>query len=462
MALPQTPPSVGFISLGCAKNLVDSQVMAGAVMDAGMTLASVDDADVLLVNTCAFIQDAVDEATRHIAWACERKAAGDCRAVVVAGCLPQRRRRGLRTAFPGVDAFLGVDELDQVAEIIRKALSTRKPLVRVSPEARRIFNPSRPALRFTGPHCAYLKIAEGCLHACAYCAIPGIRGRQRSRSLPDLVDEAGALLSTGVRELTLVAQDTTAYGRDRRGAPRLPDLLRALDALEGDFWIRLLYGYPGTVDDALLEAMAASRHVVPYLDLPMQHSHPDILRGMRRADTIRPLAGLPARLRAALPGIALRTTCMVGFPGETEAHFQHLLDYVAEARFDALGAFVFRPEKGTPAYGLPIPPAGLSEERHDRLLALQARIMRENHRALAGRTDRALLLRAPARSGGTWLARTPRQAPEVDGWLRLRGVPRSARPGDILPVRYTGGRGCDLLADAIPPRQKRRAAIPRR
>ena len=446
-------PTIGFISLGCAKNLVDSQVMAGALMDAGIRLSSVEDSDIILVNTCAFIQDARDEASRNIEWACERKASGACRAVIVAGCLPQRYKGALSKVFPLVDAFVGVDELDKIGAIADAALRGRarnRAKVCVGDGLpSRVFNPSMPALRFTGEHCAFLKIAEGCMHACAYCAIPGIRGRQRSRAVPDLLAEAKALLDTGVRELTLIAQDTTAYGRDKRGAPRLPELLRELDALDGDFWLRLLYGHPGTVDDALLDAMASCRHVVPYLDLPIQHSHPAILRGMHRADTIRAVSGLPERLRAAIPGITLRTTCMVGFPGEGDDEFNHLLGYVRAARFDALGAFVFCPEEDTPAYGLPIPPAEVSEARRDALLSLQQKIMRENHKALCGREDTALLLRPPARAGGAWLARTTRQAPEVDGWTRVSRVPQSAKPGDFIRVRYTGGRGCDLLADAV-------------
>ncbi len=444
-------PTIGFISLGCAKNLVDSQVMAGALMDAGIALAAVDEADVILVNTCAFVQDARDEAMRNIDWACGQKTAGNCRAVIVAGCLPQRYKGALAKVFPQVDAFIGVDELDLIGEVALAALKRRK---RSAAEVRvgeglpcRVFNPTRPALRFSGEHCAFLKIAEGCMHACAYCAIPGIRGRQRSRTLPDIVNEARALLDTGVKELTLIAQDTTAYGRDKKnGAPRLPELLRALDALDGDFWLRLLYGHPGTVDDALLDAMSSCRHVVPYLDLPIQHSSPAILRAMHRADTVKAVADLPRRLRAAIPSITLRTTCMVGFPGEGEEEFDQLLDYVGEARFDALGAFVFCPEEDTPAYGLPIPPAEVSEARREKLLALQQRIMRENHRALVGRTDRALLLQPPSRKGGAWLARTTRQAPEVDGWTRVSSVPSSAKPGDFISVRYTGGHGCDLTA----------------
>lgn len=454
---PYPPPpspaatwSVGFVSLGCAKNLVDSQVMAGALLADGLTLApSPERADVILVNTCAFIADARAEATQAILRACAHKARGGCRAVVVAGCLPQRYRRRLRATFPEVDGFIGLDQLDRVGSIVRAALAGQGPVVAVGAAARRLYNPTRPALRFTGGPFAYLKVAEGCNHGCAFCAIPGIRGRYRSRPLEALRDEARALLATGARELILISQDTTSYGRDRRGGPRLPQLIEALDDLEGDYWLRLLYGYPSRVDNALLKTLATARHAVHYLDLPIQHSHPEILRAMQRADTVAVLPDLPARLRQALPGVTLRTTCLVGFPGETEAHFEHLLDYVTAARFDHLGVFTYSAEEGTLAADRPAPPAAVAIERRERLLARQWQIVRATRDGLVGHTARALLLRPVARAAGVWLARTARQAPDVDGQTRVRGVPSGAQAGDFLPVRYTGGRWCDLAAEVV-------------
>ena len=274
--------------------------------------------------------------------------------------MPQRYRARLAEAFPEVDAFLGVDELDRLPEVL-KALARRRrgPLpVTVAPGLPvRTFDKPLPALRLTGPVFAYMKIAEGCNHACAFCAIPLFRGRLRSRPKEALLAEARALIDTGCREINLVAQDVTAYGKDRRDGSSLAGLLRGLDALEGDFWLRWLYGFHNHVTDDLLEAMAGARHIVPYFDLPIQHCAPDILRAMRRADTIKAIESFPARLRAALPGATLRTTCMVGFPGETEDHFNALLDYVEAVRFDHLGAFVFSPEEGTAAADLPgLPP----------------------------------------------------------------------------------------------------------
>lgn len=456
--------SIGFISLGCAKNLADSQVMAGVLLSENIRLApSPEEADIVLVNTCAFIEDARTEAAEAILRACAHKAEGRCRAVIVAGCLPQRYRDRMQESFPDVDAFLGVDELEQVGRIVREVSAGRGKILAVSREPpTRLFRPRLPALRFSGGPFAYLKVAEGCDHACAFCAIPGIRGRYRSRGMEELVAEARALLDSGARELNLISQDTTSYGRDLASADPadLPALIRALDALPGTFWIRILYGYPSRVTGELLEAMAASRHVCAYLDLPIQHSHPDVLRAMRRVDTLASVADLPRRLRSAVPGLVLRTTCLVGFPGETDAHFEHLQESVAAARFDHLGVFVYSPEDGTAAATREdVPPVEVAKERRDRLMRLQQWIVNDRLRARFGTEETALLLHPEARKdrgGGNgkraapavWIARLAGQAPEVDGITRVRGAPADARPGQFLSVRIVGARGYDLDAKA--------------
>ena len=497
------PLSIGFISLGCAKNLVDSQVMAGVLLAEKLQLApSPEEADIILVNTCAFIEDARTEAAETILRACQHKIDGGCRAVIVAGCLPQRYRDRMAATFPDVDAFVGVDELDRIGGIVRQVAAGQRGILAIGDGApTRLFKSPRPGLRFSGGPFAYLKVAEGCNHACAFCAIPGIRGKYRSRSLDELVTEARELLGSGVRELNLISQDTTSYGMEtagnivlpaeaqgRRGEPvsnlaaptntaalrasaplretlsmpRLPALLRSLDQLEGDFWLRILYGYPSRVSDELLEVMATSRHICAYLDLPIQHSHPDILRAMQRADTVQAVADLPQRLRRAVPGIVLRTTCLVGFPGETEAHFQHLLETVEAAKFDHLGVFAFSPEEGTAADALGDEPASeVAEERCERLMQLQRRVVDERRKALVGTKAAALLLQPLAEPGSEaapkspsglrpplrWIARLPRQAPEVDGVTYVRGVPPDAKPGQFLPVRITGGHEYDLEAE---------------
>ena len=500
----QPPTTVGLISLGCAKNLVDTQIMSGVLVTEGLALAhDADHADIVLINTCAFIASAREEACAIIAEMSAHKARGGCRAIIVAGCLPQRYRGQLVDQFPLVDAWIGVDELERIAEVAHllaaeggegetadgrewtrmKGGATASPpsrsdgawgtgvpdhnsgtpelpnsrtspaapgggpLVLVSDAPSATFEPRLPTLVFCNPSFAYLKIAEGCNHACAYCAIPGIRGRLRSRTRRNLVAEARALLKDGRRELNLIAQDTTSYGRDRRGAPRLADLVRALDALPGDFWLRLLYGYPAHLDDDLLDALSGSRHVVPYLDIPIQHSHPGVLRAMRRADTLATLPDLAPRLRARWPGVALRTTCLVGFPGETEAHFEHLVGYVEAARFDHLGVFTYSAEEGTAAAALPNPvPAAVAAARRDRLLAVQQRIAAAANRARIGTAAR-VLLQGPAPTGrNRWIARAPWQAPDVDGVTRVSGLPAAARAGDFATVRITATRGFDLGA----------------
>ena len=450
--------SVGFISLGCAKNRVDAQVMAGFIKAGDITLAaSPETADVIVVNTCAFIGEAREEAAEAILGACAHKAAGACRAVVVAGCMVQRYRKRLAKAFPEVDAFLGIDELERAGDVVaRAAAGERVGVLAAAGAARKLYNPLYPTLLFSGGPFAYLKIADGCNHRCAYCAIPLIRGKFRSRALEDVVTEAQGLVSAGVRELNLVAQDSLMYGADRGGEPQIVELLRRLDGLEGAFWLRVLYGYPSGVSGALLDALNTSRHLCKYLDLPIQHSHPEILAAMNRSPAVAATAGLAARLRAAVPGIVLRTTCLVGFPGETEAHFGHLLETVEASAFDHLGVFVYSPEEGTAAFDRDAPDPEVAEERRARVMALQRKITAKRMKALAGKTDTALLLRQV--KPGTWAARLPRQAPEVDGETLVAGVAGTARAGDFVPVKITGHRGYDLECVACPQNPNSRGA----
>lgn len=455
--------SVGLVSLGCAKNLVDLQIMAGELLHDGIVLApSPEEADIILVNTCAFIEDAREEAASEILWACERKTAGLCRAVLVTGCLPQRYRSRMLRAFPGVDAVLGVDDLDRVAAVVRELAAGRHGIEAVSDAPpQRLFAPRRADLVLTGGPFAYLKVAEGCNHACAFCAIPGIRGRQRSRPLDELVREAETLLASGIRELNLIAQDVTSYGRETRDGPELVDLLRALDRLGGDFWIRLLYGYPVGVTEPLLEWMAGSPHACRYLDLPLQHSHPDLLRAMRRADTVGLVEGLAGRLRAAVPGVTLRTTFLVGFPGETEDHFRHLLQYAARERFDHVGVFAYSPEEGTAAAALEGEPDDIvAERRRDLLMRQQAEAVRERLTRLQGAEETVLLehphLDEEDQATPWWAARSQAQAPEeLDGVTLVGQVPADAVPGAFVRVRNTGCADYDLQALYLGPAQGR-------
>lgn len=441
--------SVGFISLGCSKNLVDSQVMAGYLKSGQIALApSPEEADVILVNTCAFIEAAREEAAEAILSACEHKKTGGCRAVVVTGCMVQRYRERLGRAFPDVDAFLGIDELEQVSDVVRRVSEGKR--VGVVAEAGgpvKVYTPKYPTLLFTGGPFAYVKIADGCNHRCAYCAIPNIRGHFRSRKAEDILHEAEQMVRAGVKELNLVSQDSLQYGADREGEPKIAELIRGIDALEGNFRFRVLYGYPAGVTDEVLGLLNTGRHLCKYLDLPVQHSHPEILAAMNRGKAVDATQDLAARLRQAVPGVVLRTTCLVGFPGETESHFQHLMAYVAHSRFDHLGVFAFSAEEETPAFEMDgVPDPDIVEDRCKRLMALQKRIVQERARELVGTTGEVMLLRQTGAE--RWVGRLPRQAPDVDGETEVSDVFGTRRAGDFLRVKITGFKGYDLMAEA--------------
>jgi len=422
--------------------------MAGRLVAGGVCLAPApESADIVIVNTCSFIEDARAESMEMILSACELKKTGPCRAVLVAGCLPQRYRERIREALPDVDAFIGLDDLDRIGEIVRDLGAGRRTRASISATAERLFEPAAPVVFSSGAH-AWLKIAEGCNHRCAFCAIPAIRGRHRSRPPDRIVAEAEDLLGLGFRELDIISQDIMSYGSDLAQKSSLPALIRALGRIGGDFWVRLLYGYPSLITADLLDAMAETPQVCRYLDVPVQHSHPDILRVMRRGGTVASVATMTARIRGRLPDAVIRTTCLVGFPGETEAHFQHLLDYCREAQFDHLGAFVFSPEEGTPAFGMDdTPPLEVAQERYGRLMAQQRTIANGRHRRLKGTAD-IVLLEHPAVRGAAGRGRTRRQAPEVDGETRVTGLPGNAKRGDFIPVIYTGIREENLTARA--------------
>ena len=424
--------TIGLVSLGCAKNAVDLQVMAGHLLKAGHTLAPDPDcADVILVNTCAFIESAREEAAAEIARACELKRAGRCKAVVAAGCFVQRYRAEVLKAFPDLDAVLGVDALDRIADVVGGLKSAAVP----PGMPKKVFDPPIPALRLTGAAFAHLKVAEGCAHRCAYCAIPAIRGKFRSRPLKSVLAEARALVKTGVKELNVIAQDPMLYGVDFRDGTNLVTLLRALDKIPGDFWVRVRYSYPSEITDAFLDWMNTSPHAVKYIDVPLQHTDPKILQAMARGSAVKATLAAAERLRAAVPGVTLRTTVMTGFPGETPAAFTRMLADVKRMSFDHLGVFAFSPEEGTPAATLPHRPSlAVAERRAGEVMALQKRIWSAKARTYVGRTFRALVV-APG------VARLTSQAPDVDGVVHLR---RAAEVGAFVDVTIGKVRGFDF------------------
>ncbi len=446
--------TIGLVSLGCAKNAVDLQVMAGHLIRAGHELVS-GDADALLVNTCAFIETAREEAASEILRACELKRAGRCRAVIVSGCFAQRYRERLHEVFPDVDAILGIDALDRIVDVVNETLGGRRKKTAARCDIppgmpTRVFDPPMPALRFTGPAFAYLKIAEGCAHRCSYCAIPGIRGNYRSRKPAAILREAEELLATGVKELNIIAQDPMLYGIDlkpRAGAKKvdLVSLLRKLDKLPGDFWIRVLYSYPSEITDAYIDWLNTSPHAVKYVDVPLQHTDPGVLKAMARGSAVKATLEAADRLRARVPGVTLRTTVLTGFPGETEDAFAKLLSDVKGMQFDHLGAFAFSPEEGTAAAEMgDCPPRKVAEKRARQVMSAQKKVWAKRAKAFVGQTFRALVV-APG------VARMESQAPDVDGVVFLKKPPRKPLPavGTFADVKITAVQEYDFEGIAL-------------
>lgn len=411
-------PSVAVVSLGCAKNLVDAEVMVGLLEQAGYRVVDdVERAEAVIVNTCAFIQPAVEEAVEALLELSELKRQG-CRALICAGCLPRRYGQELADQLPEVDAFLGPNEVGQVAEIVAAALAGRRVLRAAPPQY--LMRADTPRRRSGAHWLAHVKIAEGCDHRCGYCLIPHLRGRYRSRPASDIAAEVRCLIADGVQELCLIAQDTSAWGRDLRPPATLSDLLWSLDLSDFTGWVRLQYLHPTAITDALLETVAALAPVVPYFDLPLQHADQAVLRAMRRPGDADQYLALIERIRSAVPEAALRTTFIVGHPGETDAAFSRLLEFVGQVRFDRLSAFRYWPEEGTASAQLPDQvPVQVAEERLDELMAVQQEISLQLNRSLVGRRLRVLVEGMDADSGLP-AGRSYRDAPEVDGQVLLR------------------------------------------
>jgi ribosomal protein S12 methylthiotransferase len=434
---------VHLVNLGCPKNQVDGELMLGLLARDGV--APVDRAaaaDCVVVNTCAFIDQAKRESIEAIVELGAWKAAAPGRRLVVAGCLPQRYGRALLRELPEVDALLGTGALDRVVDVVRR-LDTRRAWVADAPPGY-VYDATTPRLRPGLVPYAYVKIAEGCSMGCTFCAIPLMRGRHRSRPLPDIVAEVEALGRQGVEEVVLVSQDTLAWGQDLPG-PGRPDFGDLLLALSGTAvpWVRALYFHPAHVTEALVAKLARAR-ALPYVDMPIQHADDAILRAMRRGVTRRRMAEVIGWLRAALPGATLRTTVLVGFPGESEAAFDTLLGFLEEVRFDRVGTFTYSAEAGTPAATLPgaVAPE-VAAERARTVQATQDRLAWERHAALVG-TVQEVLVDGPSEDPAfAWEGRTAAQAPEIDGVVYLRD--RGLRPGQRAPVTIVEADGYDLV-----------------
>jgi ribosomal protein S12 methylthiotransferase len=452
---------IGLISLGCPKNLVDSEEMLGALVATGGAeiVAETASPDVLVVNTCAFIESAKQESIDAILEAVARKERGEVRSVVVSGCLAQRYGAELAAEIPQIDGLVGIQGATDLADLLfaprglvasaRTAAAQPLPMAggpvnRIAPltEKYPLIPPSR--VRATAPWTAYLKISEGCDHACSFCSIPSFRGRHRSKPLERVVDEARALVDSGAQELNLIAQDTTAYGMDLYRELALPRLLEALGKIAGLRWVRLLYCYPTMVTDRLIRTIADTANVAHYLDIPLQHADDGMLKRMKRGGSAATYLRMLERLRTALPDVALRTTFLVGFPGEDDAAFSRLEAFVDEARLDRMGVFEYSPEDGTPGFLLrPRVPRRVAAARRRALMARQQPIAQAANAALIGRTFPVLL--ETRRDDGLWVGRSWRDAPEIDGTVLVRGL--AATPGTWHTVRIVDAGPYDLTAE---------------
>ena len=486
---------IGFLSLGCPKNLVDGEVMLGIAREAGHEVTSDSSAaDVLVVNTCAFIDSAKQESIDAILEMAQQKRDGGCKRLVVTGCLAERYRDELKKEIPEIDALLGTGEVEGIVDAIDarrdqtsgirdpkspgSAGASPLPLFRSgdftdpgsqipdpdsktspTPNAERrapslptyLYDSSTPRLLTTPRHYAYVKIAEGCDYTCAFCIIPTLRGKYRSRTADSIVREAESLAGRGVRELLLISQDTTFFGIDRGERGALAGLLRRLDAIEGLTWIRLLYLYPTTITDDVLDAMAECRKVCRYIDLPLQHASADVLKRMRRPGNRRVYDRLLSRIRDRVPGVTLRTTLIVGFPGETEQDFSELEGFVADTGFDHVGVFTYSHEEGTRAHAFHDDvPAAIKRRRRNRLMARQKRIVSSRLAARVG-TQVDVLVDGPSEEHGLVLqGRVEAQAPDIDSVVYLTDCDPSAyRSGDLVSARVVGARGYDLLAKPV-------------
>ncbi len=442
------------ISLGCAKNLVDAEIMLGSVLARGMEItSSAEEADVLVVNTCAFIDSAKEESINAILAAHQarglNKRAGQ--RLIVSGCMSQRFARELRQEMPEVDAFVGLDEVKELGTIVERVLANEDVDLAFA-EARPTYIPDydTPRFRLTPAHSVYVKIAEGCNHPCSFCVIPQMRGKHRSRTMESVLAEIRGLVAEGVREINLISQDTTYYGMDlwsEKAGPRQPvdstrgptlvALLREIQEIDGDFWVRLLYTHPAHWSDELIETIASCDKVARYIDIPLQHIHESMLQRMRRETSRAHIENLIEKLRAGIPGLALRTTFIVGFPGETDEEFESLLEFIVRVRFERLGIFKYSREEGSRAAKMPGQiPAKLKNTRYREAMSIQQKIAHEMAEEKIGRQLK-LLIDQPL------IARTEADAPDVDTSVILA---KPAPVGEFVRNRITGARGYDLLA----------------
>lgn len=438
----------GFVSLGCAKNLVDTEIMLGALTDRDIQITDdPEQADILIINTCTFIDSAKEESISTILQMSEFKKQGKCRAVIVAGCLGQRYQQELLDELPEVDAIIGTGAWHRIGEAVDAVLAGERVLI--IDDVNTIYDEKMSRITTTPFYSAYIKIAEGCSNCCSYCVIPSVRGGFRSRSIESVVAEAKMLAARGIKEINLIAQDTTSYGKDLYSSPKLVELLKELVKIEGIQWIRLLYCYPKYFSDDLIEIIAKEPKICKYIDLPLQHIHDDILKAMHRRDTRQDIEILLAKLREKIPGVTIRTSFIVGFPGESEAHFETLRQFLLEQKFDRVGVFTYSREESTVAAKLPDQISDeVKQERYHDLMTLQCQISEKLNQDIEGNVLDVLVEGSDSEQPGLVFGRSYREAPDVDGYIYVEGA-QGSKPGDIIKVRVVQGFTYDLAAEKI-------------
>lgn len=438
----------GFVSLGCAKNRVDTEVMLGMLVARGIELTDEpSEADLLIVNTCSFIDSAKDESIVTILQMAEFKKTAKCRGLLVAGCLSQRYKQDLLDELPEVDAIIGTGAWHRINEAVDAVLAGQR--VVLIGETDSIYDETMPRIHTTPEYSAYVKIADGCNNCCSYCIIPTVRGSFRSRTIESVVAEVHALTDRGVKEINLIAQDTTSYGKDIYGKENLLGLLQELVKIPALQWVRLLYCYPRYFSDELIEFIAKEEKILPYIDLPLQHIHDDILAAMNRQDRQADIRILLDKIRITIPGVALRTSFIVGFPGETDEHFQILRQFLQEQQFDHVGVFTYSQEEDTVAGTMEnqIPPE-VKEERYHELMALQSQISEELNRQKEGQIATVLIEGNNPNQPEIVFGRSYREAPDVDGRIYIENAP-SAKAGELISVRIVQGFAYDLVAEKL-------------
>lgn len=439
----------GFVSLGCAKNLVDTEIMLGILADNNITIT--DDphaADILIVNTCGFIDSAKEESISTIIQMADFKREGKCRGLIVAGCLGQRYQQELLDELPEVSAIVGTGAWHRIMEAVQAVLAGERLLL--IGETDTIYDENMRRITTTPSYSAYVKIAEGCSNCCSYCVIPLVRGKYRSRTIESIVSEVKNLTAQGVKEINLIAQDTTSYGRDRYHTPQLTALLKELVKIDGLLWIRLLYCYPKYFNDKLIETIASEPKICKYIDMPLQHADDEILAAMNRRDTRADIEKLLTKIRASIPGVVIRTSFIVGFPGESDAHFETLKQFMLAQKFERVGVFSYSQEEGTPAGALAQQvPDTVKEERYHELMALQCQISEELNRQMEGKELTVLIEGHNSEQPDVAFGRSYREAPDVDGRIFVENA-GGLVPGAVVQAEVVQGFTYDLLAEKKP------------